>query len=394
MEAAAATSLWIVPGQQTADIAVNGQDWTWRSARRRTRSTATRSICKRCSRTRPAIQRPEPFDARVRHDVLFVEAVAGPAAAVVRRQAGPVLDLPADGRRCPPATCPANQTCTSYPLGTMCTGTPDPVGASCNYTHTACDSFCLYTALDLSTGYCSQFCTQNTDCPLAYHCGAATSGTTNMVCLLGAQPIQDPCTTDADCAAGTYCNGTSCTFDCRSASDCTGGDTCDDTGRCAKAKPAAAVARACRARPRCCSRCGSAASYFVARASLATPRARSHVRRMRKLVFASLLAVTACASTGQYVSNIRAVPGGIEVQKCNFDDRGKADTGICQTETVMIRRRPSRPRPRLPRPRTIRWRRHEASARVRPRRARSCRDRRTSSRRNRSRTAPRPPSPA
>lgn len=58
---------------------------------------------------------------------------------------------------------------------------------------------------------------------------------------------------------------------------------------------------------------------------------------MSKFLFAPLLTVAACASTGQYVANIRAVPRGIEVQKCSFDDRGKADTGICQTETVMIR---------------------------------------------------------
>ncbi|HEY1554401.1 MAG TPA: hypothetical protein VGF94_06170 [Kofleriaceae bacterium] len=39
------------------------------------------------------------------------------------------------------------------------------------------------------------------------------------------------------------------------------------------------------------------------------------------------------------------MPGGIEVQKCNFDDRGKADTGICQTETVVI---PPAPAPQPP----------------------------------------------
>lgn len=47
-----------------------------------------------------------------------------------------------------------------------------------------------------------------------------------------------------------------------------------------------------------------------------------------------VLVVSGCGPTGYYVADIRPTTGGFEVTKCAFDDRGKAETGNCTTETI------------------------------------------------------------
>ena len=57
---------------------------------------------------------------------------------------------------------------------------------------------------------------------------------------------------------------------------------------------------------------------------------------MTKLsLLVALAAIPACTS-GYYVADIRPAAGGIEVTKCAFDSRGKAETGDCTTSIVPV----------------------------------------------------------
>jgi hypothetical protein len=232
-EAAAATSVYIIPGMQTADINVNGQDWTWAVG------PPGSAINNHTLDLQAVLTHETGHFSGLNHTMRAYDTMyyswkpwQDQRHLSIDDKQGLCSIYPTTGDECPPA-CAANETCTSYASGTLCTGMPDPVGTPCNFDHVACDSFCLFTALDLSSGYCSRFCTTNQDCPLTHHCGAASAGSQQvMVCLLGAQPIQNPCNVDTDCATGQYCNGTSCTFDCRADTDCASGAACDDRGRC------------------------------------------------------------------------------------------------------------------------------------------------------------------
>ena len=232
-EAAAATSLWIVSGMQTADIALNNQDWTW-AIDPPSNAIDAKTLDLQSVLTHEIGHFSGLGHTQRAYDTMYYawKPWQDQRHLSIDDKQGLCSIYPTMGDECPPA-CAANETCTSYPNGTLCTGMPDPVGTPCNFDHVACDSFCLFTALDLSTGYCSRFCTTNQDCPLTHHCGAASAGSMPvMVCLLGAQPIQNPCNVDTDCATGQYCNGTSCTFDCRGDGDCSSGAACVDRGRC------------------------------------------------------------------------------------------------------------------------------------------------------------------
>jgi hypothetical protein len=58
------------------------------------------------------------------------------------------------------------------------------------------------------------------------------------------------------------------------------------------------------------------------------------MNKLLKLV--CLVGLSACAQPGMYVTDIRAIPGGIEVTKCQFDTHGKATTDACAKDDVMI----------------------------------------------------------
>jgi hypothetical protein len=233
-EAAAATSIYIIPGMQTADINVNGQDWTWAVA------PPGSAIDANTLDLQAVLTHETGHFSGLNHTMRAYDTMyyswkpwQDQRHLSVDDKQGLCSIYPKMGNECPPACTWPGETCQTYSLGALCTGQPDPVGAPCNYDHVACDGFCLFTALNLSSGYCSKFCTSNADCPLTHHCALPTSGTTMMVCLLGPQPIQNPCKVDTDCPTGQYCNGTSCTFDCRTAADCGANMTCDDRGQCA-----------------------------------------------------------------------------------------------------------------------------------------------------------------
>jgi hypothetical protein len=245
-EAAAATSLFIIDGQQTADIAVNGENFTW------------------------AIGPPSPgitsnvldLQAVMTHEIGHFSGLGhttrsfdtmyfswkpwqGQRTLSIDDKLGLSSIYPTAGNECTGSGCPAEETCTDQPLGRLCAGTPDPVGAPCNYDRVECDAFCLFTAVNLSTGYCSKFCDVDADCPLTHHCEEASAGTMPVkVCFVGAQP---PCM-DAACPAGQHCDAVAnaCTFECRTSEDCEPGSICDAGGSCIAGPPVVEDDGGCR----------------------------------------------------------------------------------------------------------------------------------------------------
>ncbi len=233
-EAAAATSLFIIDGQQTADIAVNGENFPWAVA------PAGPAINSNILDLQAVLTHEIGHFSGLGHtqrafDTMYFswDPWPGQRTLSIDDKLGLSSIYPVMGDECATdATCAAGETCTQYPLGKLCEGTPDPVGAPCNYDKVECDSFCLFTALDLSTGYCSKFCETDRDCPLTHHCANASAGSmTVKACFEGAQP--PPCTADS-CPTGQHCDVAAggCTFECREAADCGSGMACDDTGFC------------------------------------------------------------------------------------------------------------------------------------------------------------------
>ncbi len=236
-EAAAATSLYIIDGAQTADIAFNDVDFKWAIA------PPGDSIDQNILDLQAVLTHESGHFSGLGHSMRAFDTMyyawdpwPGQRTLSADDKLGLCSIYPVMGDECPPA-CPTDEACKTETLGTLCEGTPDPVGAPCNYDRVECDAFCLYTAADLSSGYCSKFCTTDADCPLTHHCGAASSsGQAVMVCLVGAQVIPGACTANPDCPPGQYCNGTACTFDCRTDADCGAGGTCDSLGQCMTVK--------------------------------------------------------------------------------------------------------------------------------------------------------------
>ena len=245
-EAAGATSLFIIDGMQTADVAMNGEHYTWAIG------------------PSGALAATGTFDLQ---GVLFHELghFSGLGHTMSAHDTMYYSWTPWQGQRTPSADdkrglcsiypvpgqhectaegtgCPAGMTCTTTDQGRLCDTAIDPIGARCNYDKVECQDFCLFTAADLSSGYCSRFCDSNADCPLTHHCDLASAGSMKVkVCFAGAQPppVDGPppeCSLDEDCAAGEHCTGAgACTFDCRTDDDCGGSSTCDDHGRCQSA---------------------------------------------------------------------------------------------------------------------------------------------------------------
>jgi len=242
-EAAAATSLWIVDGQQTADIALNGQHFTWAIGPSNSLMATTLDLQGVLTHEIGHFSGLGHSDRA--YDTMYFswKPWQSQRTLSIDDKRGLCSIYPIAGDECPRPACPSGETCTAYPFGKLCAGVPDPIGAPCNYDRTECDAFCLFTALDLSTGYCSRFCDDDADCPLTHHCGAASAGTMPVkVCFAGAQPTPPPepepepphtCTSDDACPTGQHCDveRVTCTFECRSDADCATG-SCDDRGTC------------------------------------------------------------------------------------------------------------------------------------------------------------------
>ena len=239
-EAAAATSLYIIDGQQTADIALNGERWTW-------------AIDPPGSSVLTMMDLQGVLTHEIGHfsglghsdrgyDTMYYSWKPWPGQRTlsIDDKLGLCSIYPVAGDECPTPACPGGETCTDHPLGRLCEGTPDPIGSPCNYDRVECDNVCLFTSPDLSTGYCSRFCDTDADCPLTHHCAdASAGGMTVRVCFDGAQSAPDAgplgCTSDVGCPSGQHCDpgSATCTFDCRTDDDCDGSLVCDERGFCA-----------------------------------------------------------------------------------------------------------------------------------------------------------------
>jgi len=234
-EAAAATSLWIIDGQQTADIAINGESFRWAIG------PPSAGVASGVLDLQAVLTHEIGHFSGLGHTMRAFDTMyyawkpwQGQRTLSIDDKLGLCSIYSTTGSECPtPAPCPTDETCTPYPSGMLCAGTPDPIGTACNYDRVECDGFCLFTAADLSSGYCSQFCETNADCPLTHHCAEASAGSTTVkVCFDGAQP--PPCTSDDACPVAEHCDVASgaCTFECRTSEDCGPGSTCDARGNC------------------------------------------------------------------------------------------------------------------------------------------------------------------
>lgn len=233
-EAAAATSLWIIDGEQTADIAINGDDYTWAIGPPNTPLAGLLDL-------QAVLTHEIGHFVGLGHsdrafDTMYYtwKPWQSQRTLSIDDKLGLCSLYPRTGDECPPA-CPADETCNLHPLGRLCEGIPDPIGSPCHADRVECDHFCLFTAADLSSGYCSQFCTTDADCPLTHHCASASAGEELVkVCFEGPQPAQPTaCVADDSCPGGQHCDAEhgTCTFECRTDDDCEH-SRCDERGYC------------------------------------------------------------------------------------------------------------------------------------------------------------------
>jgi matrixin len=232
-EAAAATSLFIIDGQQTADIAMNGQTFTWAVA------PPSSAINAKTLDLQAVLTHEIGHFSGLDHTQRSIDTMyfswkpwQGQRTLSIDDKLGLSSIYPVRGDECPSTRCTNGETCRLTAYGHLCGADPDPIGTPCNYDRVECDAFCLFTSADLSTGYCSRFCESNADCPATHHCDVASAGGTPVkVCFAGAQPR---CAGDAQCPAGQHCDipsGT-CTFECRTSDDCGPDTACDERGSC------------------------------------------------------------------------------------------------------------------------------------------------------------------
>ncbi len=241
-EAAAATSLVIFDGQQTADIAVNGENFQWAIG------PAGSSINSRILDLQAVMTHEIGHFSGLDHSARAFDTMyfswspwPGQRTLSIDDKLGLTSLYPIASDECTgDGSCNQGETCEPFAQGKLCAGTPDPVGMACNYDRVECDGFCLFTAADLSTGYCSKFCTVDLDCPLTHHCDEAQAGgSTVKVCFVGAQPPPPtPCTDDTLCPDDQFCDvaAGACTFECRTTADC-GSATCTPRGACVDDEP-------------------------------------------------------------------------------------------------------------------------------------------------------------
>jgi len=265
-EAAAATSIFGLDGMQTADIAMNGQRFTW--AIGPSGSSAATTLDLQGVLTHEMGHFSGLSHTQSAHDTMYYSWKPWPGQRTISLddKLGICSIYPIQGDECgEDAGCPEDETCRPGTLGSLCGGTPSPIGTPCNYDVVECEDFCLFTSSNLSTGYCSKYCMLDEDCPSTHRCMPASAGSAEVkACFvrLGPPPdagipdaagpadaamdIPDAATGDASvgcglCRRGSYCDERAqrCTFDCRTNADCGGDNFCNGDGRC-ESEPAEA----------------------------------------------------------------------------------------------------------------------------------------------------------
>lgn len=242
-EAAGATALTILDGFQTADVAMNGEHFRWAIGPSGALA-ATGTFDLQGVLTHELGHFSGLGHTMVSHDTMYYSWTPWPGqrAPSADDQAGLCSIYPVAGDACAAdgSGCPTGESCVTTAQGRLCDGAIDPIGAACNFDRIECAAFCLFTAVDLSTGYCSRFCDGDADCPLTHHCAPASAGSMTVnVCFDGPQPpppidAATGCAGDDACPTGQYCSTmAACTLDCRSDDDCPRDERCDDRGRCA-----------------------------------------------------------------------------------------------------------------------------------------------------------------
>jgi hypothetical protein len=249
-EAAGATSLFVLEDMQTADIAINGENFAW--AIEPAGSLATDVLDLQAVLTHEIGHFGGMGHTQRAYDTMYYSWKPWPGQRTlsIDDKLGLCSIYPTDGDECDDAgdcDAAAAERCDTFEHGRLCAGDPAPIGTPCNYDVVECDGFCLFTAANLSSGYCSQFCETNGDCPLTHHCDDASAGGEPVrVCYDGDQPIPDAgvpdaasgsCADDDACPTGQFCDlaAGSCTFDCRIDDDCPGAQVCTERGACAGA---------------------------------------------------------------------------------------------------------------------------------------------------------------
>jgi hypothetical protein len=146
--------------------------------------------------------------------------VCGPA--IVALAAGGCVSRSAL-RQCTSAqssACPDGQTC----IAGVCCASPCTTGGPCGATSCKADGECVYP-----TGLCAApSCTGQTQ-HSAGTCAAGICAYTATGCspyACGATACKTQCTSDADCAAGNFCNGSNCAPPAAGGATCTANNNC------------------------------------------------------------------------------------------------------------------------------------------------------------------------